>query len=263
MQVFTTPSVKILHLCSVNTPQSMHRYTPNRAEKSRKGEYSVEQSGFVPGKAGASQPTSCDAPKRILVADDEHLVSMGIVNSLQSLGYEVIGPSADGRAAIELARASQPDMALLDIRMPQVDGLTCAATLWKELEIPSVILSAYSSQQYIDEAQRVGVFGYLLKPITGEALRATINVTWSRATAQLKQSERIAQLEQTLAVRKTVETAKWMLIQALGITEPDAHALLQRTARNERRRLVDLAEEVMKSTSHPLLKKTDPRSRTA
>lgn len=145
-------------------------------------------------------------------------------------------------------------MALLDIRMPVIDGLACAATLWKELEIPSVIVSAYSTQNYIDEAQQAGVFGYLLKPVTTESLRAAVSVAWSRATAHIWQSKRISQLEESLAVRRTVEMAKWKIIEARKVTEPEAHALLQKSARNERRRLVDVAQEVMNRPDHPLLK---------
>jgi response regulator NasT len=207
------------------------------------------------------EPPAITTPRRILVAEDEHLVAQGIAQALRALAYEVIGPVADGDAATAIARTDHPDLALLDIRMPQRDGLSAAESLWKELEIPSVILSAYSSQQYVDEAQRVGVFGYLLKPITGEALRATINVAWARASSHVAQSHRIDQLERSLAVRKTVEMAKWRLIEARRITEADAHALLQRTARNERRRLIDLAEDLLKSTDHPLLQPARTGSR--
>lgn len=217
-------------------------------------EQRVHDPGMLSKQASANATARIATPRRVMVADDEHLVAMGIATSLQAVGFEVCGPAADGAAAIELARTDHPDLALLDIRMPQMDGLQCAANLWNELEIPAIILSAYSSTQYVDEAQRIGVFGYLLKPITGEALRATINVAWSRAMTQIEQASRIGQLEQTLAVRRTVELAKWRLIEKRRMTESEAHALLQRTARNERRRLADLADEILKRDDHPLLK---------
>ncbi len=202
----------------------------------------------------ASEPPIVWAPRRVLVADDEHLVATGVSASLKAVGFEVCGPAADGQSALELARSDHPDLALLDIRMPGIDGLACAEALWKELEIPAVILSAYSSSQYVEEAQRIGVFGYLLKPIASDMLRTTISVAWSKASTQLSQTRRIGQLEQTLAVRKTVEMAKWRLIEHRRMTEPEAHALLQRTARNERRRLVDLAEDILKAADHPILR---------
>lgn len=192
--------------------------------------------------------------RRVLVADDEHLVAMGIADTLKSLGYQVCGPATDGQSALDVARSDHPDLALLDIRMPNMDGIVCAARLWNELEVPSVILSAYGSQQFVEEAQRVGVFGYLLKPVAADALRATLLIAWTKSCLQMTQTKRIGQLEQTLAVRKTVEMAKWRLIEARRMTEAEAHSLLQRTARNERRRLVDLAEEVLREPSHPILK---------
>lgn len=201
-------------------------------------------------KASTNQAVS---PRRVLVADDEHLVAMGIASALTSVGFVVCGPVADGTAAMEIARTDHPDLALLDIRMPHVDGLQCAARLWAELEIPSVILSAYSSQNYVEEAQRSGVFGYLLKPIIGESLRVAINVAWTKSISESSLSKRVIELEQNLAVRKSVEMAKWRLIEAHRMTEPEAHALLQRTARNQRRRLVDLAVEIIEDPSHPLL----------
>lgn len=201
-----------------------------------------------------TEPPKPTSPRRVLVADDEHLVALGVASSLSSIGCAVVGPVADGQAAIEVCRAEQPDMALLDIRMPLVDGLACASTLWKELEIPSVIISAYSTQNYIDEAQQAGVFGYLLKPVTTESLRAAVSIAWSRASAHIWQSKRITQLEESLAVRRTVEMAKWKLIEARKVSEPEAHAILQKAARNERRRLVDVAQEVLNATSHALLK---------
>lgn len=183
--------------------------------------------------------------RRLLVADDEHLIASGMAASLRGLGYEVIGPAADGQQAIDLARSSQPDMAMLDIRMPLIDGLACAGTLWSELGIPAVIVSAYSSQAYLDQAQEIGVFGFLLKPVTPEALRVATSIAWARAQNHLWQSKRITQLEGTLAGRRTVEMAKWKLIEKLGITEADAHARLQQAARSSRRRLIDVAQDLV------------------
>lgn len=204
------------------------------------------------GEKNRNEVVPMTQARRILVADDEHLVAMGVASFLEQLGYEVCGPASDGTSALELARSDQPDIALLDIRMPGLDGLACAAMLWRELGIPSIILSAYSSTRYVEEAQKAGVFGYLLKPVTGEALRAAIGIAWVRAESQSAQAKRIGQLEQSLAVRKTVEMAKWKIIQATGLSEPEAHGLLQRTARSDRRRLVDLAQEVMSDEGHAL-----------
>lgn len=215
----------------------MHSWTAPRSE--------IQYTGS-PGRASLSL--------RVLVADDEHLVAAGVAASVAALGCHTIGPVSDGEAALELGRSSAPDMALLDVRMPRLDGLACAKALWNELGIPSVILTAYASDSYLESAQQTGVFGYLLKPVTTESLRAAIGVAWARAQAHRAQSERIMQLEGTLETRRIVEQAKWRLVQVRGVSEPDAHAMLQRTARSDRRRVVDVAVEVIENPDHPLLK---------
>jgi response regulator NasT len=136
-------------------------------------------------------------------------------------------------------------MALLDIRMPGLDGISAARTLWLEHIIPSVIISAYSDDSYLQQAQDTGVFGYLLKPASTENLRVTITIAWARALEHGLQSKRIAQLENSLVHRRLIEQAKWKLVQDLGIDEPEAHSRLQKLARNHRRRLVDVANDVL------------------
>lgn len=191
------------------------------------------------------QEAQVDTPKRVLVADDEHLMATGLATSLRGLGFEVIGPETDGESAIEAAKVQAPDLALLDIRMPGLDGLSTANTLWNELMIPSIIISAFSDGSYVNRAQETGVFGYLLKPVSSESLRAAICIGWARAREHGVQHKRIDQLEHSLTHRRTVEQAKWALVQKLGLTEPDAHARMQRIARTRRQRLIDVAEEVL------------------
>jgi AmiR/NasT family two-component response regulator len=184
-------------------------------------------------------------PKRILVADDEHLMATGLATGLRSLDFTVVGPVSDGESACETCREADVDMALLDIRMPGMDGLTAAAQIWEERQIPSVIISAYSDDRYLARAQQIGVYGYLLKPVSTENLRVTISVAWSRAMAHSEQGKRVDQLQGLLANRRTIEQAKWILVQEKGMTEPDAHAYLQRMARDSRQRLVDVASTVL------------------
>lgn len=192
-----------------------------------------------------SQEQPAKSPQRILVADDEHLMATGLTTALRSLNFTVVGPVSNGQSAIETVEQEEVDMALLDIRMPGIDGLSAAKILWQEHAIPSVIISAYSDDSYLQQAQETGVFGYLLKPASTENLRVTITIAWGRACAQGLQARRIAQLEESLAHRRIVEQAKWKLVELLNIDEPEAHARLQRMARNDRRRLVDVANDVL------------------
>ncbi len=196
----------------------------------------------IPVKKAKSAPA---APKRVLVADDEHLMATGLAGSLRSLDFEVVGPVANGQEALDIVVDNPTDLALLDIRMPGIDGLETAHRLWNDFNVPSVIISAYSDEAYLARAQHPGVFGYLLKPVSADNLRVGIHLAWSRVEEHHKQSQRIGQLESSLSNRRAIEQAKWKLVQALGITEPEAHVRLQREARDKRRRLIDVANEIL------------------
>jgi response regulator NasT len=188
-----------------------------------------------------------ERPSTILVADDEHLVASGIAAHLTDLGHHVVGPASDGEEAILHCERAHPDMALLDIRMPKQDGLTAARIIYERFAIPVVILSAYSDPEYVGDASRLGVFGYLLKPVTQDQLRAAISVAWSRYVDASENQREISDLRQRLENRKLIEQAKWILVKRKGIDEPEAMRLLQRQARNNRRPLVEVAQAVLES----------------
>lgn len=195
-------------------------------------------------------------PERLLIADDEHLMAMGLASSIQSLGYEVVGPVGDGKAAVELVESlpeeERPDMALLDIRMPEMDGLSAAKILWETYRMPAVIISAFGDNRYVDQAQPIGVYSYLLKPVSSENLRVTLHIAWARASSHEIQSKRIDQLEQNLANRRTIEQAKWKLTELYNLSEAEAHTKLQRLARDNRRPIVDVAGEILDGNSPPM-----------
>ena len=186
-------------------------------------------------------------PSKILIADDEHLVASGLASNLKELGYLVIGPAADGDEAIKLSESMQPDIALLDIRMPKKDGLDAAEVLFQKMAIPVIIFSAYSDQEYVDAGTRVGVFGYMLKPVTLDQLRVNISVAWSRYLDSAEKNSEISILKQRLEDRKLIEQAKWLIVERKTISEPEAMKLLQRQARNNRRTLVDVAKSLIEN----------------
>lgn len=192
-----------------------------------------------------SQPAASPLPKSVLVAEDEHLVAAGLCAHLAALGCTVVGPVADGRAALHAAEMHAPDFALLDIRMPVMDGLEAAELLWKNFGIPSALITAYGDASYIERAQQTGVFGYMLKPATADALRASLSIAWARAVGTTDAKRRIEQLERLLANRRTIEQAKWKLVESRQMSEPDAHVFLQNEARTQRRRLIDVACELL------------------
>lgn len=184
-------------------------------------------------------------PKRVLVADDEHLVAIGICASLTDLGYQVVGPTADGEETIKLCQQEKPDLALLDIRMPKTNGLEAAKTIFKQFGVPVIILSAYSDPEYVSTAAKVGVFGFLLKPASQDHLRVSIEVAWRRYQDHLDTGKEIGSLKQRLNDRKTIEQAKWFIVQRKGNTEPEAMKMLQRQARNSRRPLIEVAKSIL------------------
>ncbi len=228
---------------------------PSDASGATREAYSMSLEMDIQRK-GAQSAAGMDAepnPSRILLADDDHLVATGLASAVRSLGYEVVGPAPNGAMAVSLARTEAGgvgvDLAVLDIRMPVMSGVEAARSLWDEWSIPTVIASAYSDDEYVTQAREAGgVFGYLLKPITAESLRVAISVAWTRSVAERKQAGRIAQLEQNLRNRQVVERAKWKIVTSLGVSEPEAHSKLQRAARDQRRQLVEVAQQAIDAT---------------
>src|SRR5262245_59128844 len=174
-------------------------------------------------------------PTRILVADDEHFVAAELTFALARAGFIAVGPVSDGAAAVELARRTLPDMALLDIRMPKMDGLQTARELTETLHIPCIIVSAYSEEEYVQTASDIGVFGYLVKPVADDQLRACIELSWERFCRYTVDRVENRSLRQRLEERKVIEQAKWLVVSTRGMSEPDALHLLQKRARQTRR----------------------------
>lgn len=183
-------------------------------------------------------------PERVLVADDDHLIAKSIAAWLRSLGYTPVGPARDGKVALELAAGEPVDLAVLDNRMPVMSGLEAARHLWEGHAIPTVIVSAYSDEESVQEAAACGVFGYLVKPATVESLKVAITVAWAKAMREAEQTGRISQLEENLRHRRVVEEAKWRLVEQYGLSEADAHARMQRAARDARAQLIRIAERL-------------------
>lgn len=205
--------------------------------------------------AGGASPASAprrsrrdpsEKPLSILVADDEHLVAIELAFSLGALGHSVVGPVADGRAAVEAARRHLPDMALLDIRMPGLDGLSAAREMGGALDIPCVIISAYSEAEYIRAAGSFGAVGYLVKPIQDDQLRVCIDLAWRRFCVHTVGRMEVRSLRKRLEDRKLIEQAKWRLVQAGGFTERQAHALLTSYARDTRQPVARVALAVVR-----------------
>jgi two-component system, response regulator PdtaR len=187
---------------------------------------------------------------RVLIAEDDPVIAMGLAERLRSLGHEPIGPAGDGEQAIAMAQASLPDLYLFDVEMPAVDGLAAAAQLAGEgLRRPVVVVTGVDDPGLIERSIASGVSAYLTKPIDARELEAAIQLAAARhAEFQALEAE-VAQAQQTLEDRKLVERAKGLLMSALKLSEQEAFRRLQITARERNLRLAEVARRIVEQQS--------------
>ncbi len=174
---------------------------------------------------------------RILVADDDRVVLFTLAEGLRKAGFEVV-EACDGLQALALCRDEAPDLALLDIRMPGLDGLELACRLHDETTVPFLFFSAYDEEEFVRRATNIGALGYLLKPLDVTAMVPMIRTALARA-------QDLGGLQRALESNRSIATAVGMLMQAAGLDQPAAFERLRRQARAERRRLEDLARDMI------------------
>lgn len=184
-------------------------------------------------------------PLRILIADDEAVIRLGLRTMLEDQGYRVVGEAADGTRALDLVRRLRPDLVFLDIKMPGIDGLRAARSLMAERSVPVIVLTAFADREFIDGAKEAGVLAYLVKPVRETDLRPAIEVALARFGEIRTLRAEIGNLEETLATRKLVERAKGILMRRHGLDEAMAFGRIQRQARNTRKTMKQIAEEIL------------------
>lgn len=186
-------------------------------------------------------------PFRVLIADDEKPVAAGIQGQLDSLGYDVVAVVHDGQHAIEVCRRTLPDVVLMDIEMPGLDGLSAARQIARDPGTPVIILTAHGHPNLIDQAVEDGVVYYLLKPITSPSLHAALQVAVARAREIKALRDNVNNLEMTLRERKLIEKAKGILMSRRNLSEADAFRLLQRQSQDRRMPMAKLAESIVQA----------------
>jgi AmiR/NasT family two-component response regulator len=187
---------------------------------------------------------------RVLVAEDDPLIALGLAERLRSLGHEPIGPASDGQQAIELARESPPDLYLFDIEMPNVDGLEAATRLAADgLRRPVVVVTGIDDPSLIERSIASGVSAYLTKPLDSRELEAALVLAAARHTEFQALEAEVDRAQQALEDRKLVERAKGLLMSALNLSEQDAFRRLQLTARERNLRLADVAGRIVEQQS--------------
>ena len=171
-------------------------------------------------------------PVRILVAEDEALIRMDLVEMLQEAGYTVVAQAANGEEAIALATEHKPDLAILDVKMPILDGISAAE---KIISIaPVLMLTAFSQRELVERARDAGVMAYVVKPFTIGDLVPAIEIAISRHTQMRSLAEEVADLHERLETRKIIDRAKGILMKALNLSEPEAFSWIQRAAMDRR-----------------------------
>jgi AmiR/NasT family two-component response regulator len=186
-------------------------------------------------------------PLRVLVAEDEALIRMDLVEMLREEGYDVVGEAGDGAQAIKLARELKPGLVMMDIKMPGTDGLEAAKTIAQERIAPVVMLTAFSQRDLVDSARDAGAMAYLVKPFTKTDVVPAIEVAASRFAEISALEDEVAGLTERLETRKAVERAKGLLMAKKKMTEPDAFRWIQRTAMDRRTTMKVVADAVVET----------------
>lgn len=182
---------------------------------------------------------------RVVVAEDEALIRLDLVEMLTEAGYDVVGQAGDGEAAIELTEREKPDLVVMDVKMPKLDGISAAERIAKQRIAPVVILTAFSQKDLVERARDAGAMAYLTKPFTIEDLMPAIELAVSRFQEIKQLDAEITDLQEQLKARKLIEKAKGLLMTKLQISEPEAFKWMQKTAMDKRRSMTDVAQLVM------------------
>jgi two-component system, response regulator PdtaR len=184
-------------------------------------------------------------PLRVLIADDESIRLMSLRAQLTSLGHRVVAEASNGEEAVSLSAATQPDLAIIDIKMPVMDGIEATERIMEVRPIPIILLTAYSEAQLVERAAQASIAAYLMKPVSEEDLRPTITLALIRFRQFQALREEVASLREALEVRKMVERAKGILMRRLGLSEDEAFRRLQRQSQDTNRRLAQVAEAIV------------------
>lgn len=182
---------------------------------------------------------------RILIADDEPIIRLDLKLMLESLGYEVVAECGDGVQAIEMARKLNPELCILDVKMPVLDGIDAVRVLAQENIAPAILLTAYSDKELVDRAKEAGAFAYLVKPFKPADLPPAIEVARSRFEQHLALSKELEDVADRLEARKAVDRAKGVLMKNHGITEAEAYRMIQQESMNRRLSMRAIAEELV------------------
>ncbi|MFP5289679.1 MAG: ANTAR domain-containing response regulator [Actinomycetes bacterium] len=197
----------------------------------------------------SDQEQSTVAPRRVVVAEDESLIRMDIVEILRDNGYDVVGEAGDGETAVALATELRPDLVVMDIRMPVMDGIEAAKRLSENHIAPVVLLTAFSQKELVEQASEAGALAYVVKPFTPNDLLPAIEIALSRYQQILTLEAEVADLVERFETRKLVDRAKGLLNERMGLTEPEAFRWIQKASMDRRTTMHAVAQAVIEQLS--------------
>ncbi|WP_268788274.1 MULTISPECIES: ANTAR domain-containing response regulator [unclassified Nocardioides] len=190
------------------------------------------------------QPSASPA-RRVVIAEDEALIRMDLAEMLGEEGYDVVGQAADGEQAVALAEQLRPDLVILDVKMPKLDGISAAQRIAEQRIAPCLMLTAFSQRDLVERARDAGAMAYLVKPFSRNDLVPAIEMAVSRFTELAALESEVADLTERLETRKSVERAKGVLQKELGLSEPDAFRWIQKTAMDLRLSMKQVSDGVV------------------
>ena len=185
------------------------------------------------------------ASRRVVIAEDEALIRMDLAEMLAEEGYDVVGQAGDGEKAVELTESERPDLVILDVKMPKLDGIAAAERIAAQRIAPVVILTAFSQRDLVERARDAGAMAYLVKPFTKDDLVPAIEMAVSRFAEITELEREVADLAESLATRKVVDRAKGILQKELGLSEPESFRWIQKTAMDLRLSMRQVADGVV------------------
>jgi len=185
--------------------------------------------------------------KRIVIAEDEPISRTDLREILSNLGYLVVGEAGDGQSAVNLARELRPDLVIMDIKMPEMDGITASRTLTEEKISPVLLLTAYSDRELVEGATDAGVSGYMVKPIREAEVVPAIELALARFREFRALEKQLGDSREALETRRVVERAKGVLMDSLGLREAEAFRRIQKLSMNNRKSMREIAEAILLS----------------
>ena len=186
---------------------------------------------------------------KIVIADNESIIRMDLKEMLEEAGHEIVGESFNGKNAVELARKMQPDLVIMDIKMPEMDGITASRIISNEKIAPVILLTAYSQKEFVDKAKDSGVLAYLVKPIKQSNLFPAIEIALSRFE-EIKQLEQdLDNVKNSLQMRKTLDRAKGILMDAYDLSESEAYRRIQKYSMAKRKTIKEVAESIIRAVT--------------